>query len=135
MNKFCHHIGILTANPDRLKKFYINKLGFKFEGLREINRKIIRKIFNINADCKLTRLKLDNVYLELFSANGIKLSKRLFGTAGYNHWALNVSDKVQFCRRMLRNKVKAIKVERSNYYIYFIQDPDGNLIEIRDNKS
>jgi len=134
MERYCHHLGIFTAHPDRLKRFYIGKLGFKLDSEREIDKKIFRQIFGINTSCQLIRLNLDKVSLELFYPSQFRLKKYLKGTAGYNHWALNVYHKARFCSLAKKKGVRVIKVKRSGYYTYFIQDPDGNLIEIKDDR-
>lgn len=51
---------------------------------------------------------------------------------GYNHWGLRVNNRVAFCRSLKKKRVKVIEITRNNRKVYFIKDPDGNLIEMRD---
>jgi catechol 2,3-dioxygenase-like lactoylglutathione lyase family enzyme len=134
MTKSCHHIGIFTNRPQALKKFYEAKLGFKLEAAMDIGGKIIKQIFGIAAACRLIRLRLQGIRLEIFSCPGRRFKKTGRGSLGYNHWALTVADKAAFCKLMVKKGVKVIKIDRGSRYTYFIQDPDKNLIEIRDGK-
>ncbi len=43
---------------------------------------------------------------------------------------MTVEDKELFCRDMAARNVEVIKVENKSRFIYFLKDPDGNLIEV-----
>jgi catechol 2,3-dioxygenase-like lactoylglutathione lyase family enzyme len=130
MNIFCHHFGILARNPKKLKEFYIKKLGFEEGETRLLPADLVNQIFSIPSPCYLTKLKRDSLVLELFSLTDMDTENRKSVTAGYNHWGLGVEDKERFVEDLKQNGVLVMEIEHSSRKIYFVKDPEGNLIEI-----
>ena len=130
MNIFCHHFGILARNPEKLKDFYIKDLGFEQEETRLLPADLVNRIFGIPSPCTLTKLKSGSLVLEIFFLTERHTEKRESVTSGYNHWGMGVEDKKRFVRDLKRKNVPLIEVERSGHVIYFVKDPEENLIEI-----
>jgi catechol 2,3-dioxygenase-like lactoylglutathione lyase family enzyme len=139
----CDHIGILTNNANRLADFYIHKLGFKKEKQEILPASLMKPIFGISTDCQFIRLESarinsarsslgsKGVKIEIFQPHSLCLNGKL-RVRGYNHWGFCVSDKKKFCQELKRKKVSIIEVKRNGRMVFFIKDPDGNRIEIRD---
>ena len=49
-----------------------------------------------------------------------------------NHFGLKVGDKRAFCREAEGKGARIIEVAREGYSVYFVRDPDGILVEIKD---
>jgi catechol 2,3-dioxygenase-like lactoylglutathione lyase family enzyme len=130
MNIFCHHFGILARNPKKLKEFYVKRLGFEEGETRLLPADLVNKIFSIPSPCYLTKLKRGAVVLEVFSLTDLQIHKRENATVGYNHWGLGVEDKERFVQDLKQESVPVLEIERSGRMIYFVKDPEGNLIEI-----
>ncbi len=130
MNIFCHHFGILARNPGELKEFYIECLGFEEEETRLLPADLVNQIFRIPAPCYLTKLRRGSLIIEVFSLTDLQSHNRETTTAGYNHWGLGVEDKLRFIRDLKQKNVPVIEIEHSGRMIYFVKDPEGNLIEI-----
>ena len=130
MNIFCHHFGILARNPEKLKDFYIKDLGFEEEETRLLPADLVNQIFGIPSPCTLTKLKFGSLVLEIFFLTERQTEEREPVTSGYNHWGMGVEDKEQFVRDLKRKHIPLIEVERSGRVIYFVKDPEENLIEI-----
>lgn len=130
MNIFCHHLGILTKDPEKLKDFYIKNLGFEEGETRLLPAGLVNQIFGIPSPCYLTKLKTDSLVLEVFSPADLQIQCRKSTSAGYNHWGMAVVNKEEFVRELKQKKVPLIEIEHSGRTIYFIKDPEGNLIEI-----
>ena len=126
----CHHFGILARNPEKLKEFYIEKLGFEEGETRLLPADLVNQIFSIPSPCYLTKLKRGSLVLELFSLTEIEAEERKSATAGYNHWGLGVEDKERFVEDLKQQDVSVMEIEHSGRTIYFVKDPEGNLIEI-----
>jgi catechol 2,3-dioxygenase-like lactoylglutathione lyase family enzyme len=130
--KTCDHIGIFTNDYKRLVDFYIKKLGFEKEKEEILSKTIMKSIFGIFSDCKFVRMASGDIKIEIFSPIN-KTSRRKFDhTDGYNHWALCVGKREKFLQILKRKKVKILEVKRNNHLVYFIHDPDGNKIEIKE---
>lgn len=130
----CDHIGIFTNNATRLVKFYTEKLGFK-KGKKEILQKsIVETIFGVSCDCTFIKLMNTNLMIELFEPTSSSIRRRVNNTSGINHWGFCVGDKKNFVSQLKKKDVKIITIKRNAHVVYFIADPDGNRIEIRDQK-
>jgi catechol 2,3-dioxygenase-like lactoylglutathione lyase family enzyme len=130
MSGVFHHLALLTNNPKRLINFYTKKLKFNKEKESFAPKKLMKKVFNINRDCELTRLKLANVRLEIISPSGGSLRDNREATIGYSHWGYGVKDTIRFCRELKKKGAIVIRFRKNSRFLYFVKDPDGNIIEI-----
>lgn len=128
----CDHIAIFTNNAKKLEFFYREKMGFKKEKEELLPKSLMQRIFGIASDCMFIRLFSDTVKVELFQPTAFRLKERENSLSGYNHWGYTVADRDKFCQRLKKKKANMIKFNRGNHVVYFIRDPDGNSIEIRD---
>ncbi|MGD2279185.1 MAG: VOC family protein [Candidatus Omnitrophota bacterium] len=137
----CDHIGIFTTDAKRLVSFYKNKLGFKEERKRTVlPRSLMKIIFGVSSECEFIRLvpapvkkgEKPGLMIEIFEPALKRLKKNSGSAAGLNHWGYSVGDRERYCRKLKKKKVKIIEVKRGDHRTYFIKDPDGNRIEIRD---
>ena len=58
------------------------------------------------------------------------LDNKITPSQGYNHWGLGVADKESFVRDLESKGIPVLKLEGSGRFIYFVKDPEENLIEI-----
>ena len=126
------HIGIFTYQYKKLVDFYIRKLGFEKEKEELLSKSIMKPVFGITSDCKFARVTLGDIKIEIFSPIKATSRKKHNYTIGYNHWALCIADREKFFQKLKRRKVEILEVKRNNHSVYFIHDPDGNKIEIKD---
>ena len=132
-----NHVGMFTKHPKRLLNFYLTKLGFKKEYQTILPKSVVYSIFKINAECIMARLTRNSVVLEIFwfrpsGCEEYELKTRVIGAVGYNHFGLELKDIDKFCNGLKQKfGVKVIRVNRGSHYNCFIQDPDKNLIEIK----
>lgn len=134
MKGSCDHIGLFTQNPGILVPFYTDKLGFVYLGTKSISKEWMRRIFGVPAECKLIKLSYDTAVVEIFVPQSGKLEAMIRPARGYNHWGLGVDDKESFVRELERRGVSVLKLEGSGRFIYFVKDPEGNLVEIYEKK-
>lgn len=138
----CDHIGIFSNNADRLLRFYCRDIGFVVEKEEILSPSLMRSIFGISCACRLIKLRLAgnssqgggsaSVSLEIFQPAGTKVARRKNATAGYNHWGFRVGDRRKFVRVLQKKKVPVTEVKREGRSIFFVRDPDGNRIEVRE---
>jgi len=131
MSGACNHIALLTNNPRRLVNFYTKKLKFVKEREAMASKEIIRPIFGFSRDCRLIKLRQNNIVLEIISSTTGPFRSQGYNRIGYSHWAYGVKDKARFCNNLAKKRVPVINVKKDNGVVYFIKDPDGNLIEIQ----
>jgi catechol 2,3-dioxygenase-like lactoylglutathione lyase family enzyme len=131
-NKSFDHIGIITSNYRRLVNFYSRMLGFKIMKEEKLSASVMRSVFGLTSEGVFTRLVSGKVRIEIFCITSGVLKKKTNATIGYHHWAMHVGDKNKFIEKLIKKRVRIIHIKRNNHSIYFIPDPDGNRIEIKD---
>lgn len=127
----CGHVGIFVKDLKKVSRFYTAKLGFKLQKEFVAEKKMIKKLFGIN-DCALIRyLERDGFGIELIYFSGLEARKK--NTSGSHHWTILVNDKDRFCKNLRRKSVRVIAFQRPHDFVYFIEDPEKNLIEVKNN--
>lgn len=126
----CHHIGLFSRDPETLLFFYTKKLGFEHQGTKSISADWMTKIFGVSAPCRLIKLRSGSAVVEIFHLQAGGLDERSDPSMGYNHWGFAVENKEAYVRQLEKKGVPVLKLEGTGKYIYFIRDPEGNLIEI-----
>lgn len=127
-----NHIAISVTNMERSIEFY-KKFGFKdFKSWKAEDESI-----------KITMLKLNNTVLEVFCYKEYKkLPETAKSTAtdlpvlGTKHFALGVENIEEAKKFVLENNICEsvdIKTGRLGKEYFFINDPDGILVEIIEN--
>jgi catechol 2,3-dioxygenase-like lactoylglutathione lyase family enzyme len=130
MRGSCDHIGLFSQNPEILVPFYTEKLGFEHQGSKSISKEWMMRIFGMPAACQLIKLRFGSAVVEIFVPQSERLNDKIVPSQGYNHWGLGVDDKELFVRELESNGVPVLKLEGTGRFIYFVKDPEGNLIEI-----
>ena len=127
-----NHVAISVTNVEKSIEFY-KKFGFKeFKSWKAEDESI-----------KINMIKLNNTVLEIFCYKEYtKLPETAKTTAtdlpvlGTKHFALGVENIEQAKEFVIKNKIAndiEIKVGRLGKPYFFIQDPDGILVEIIEN--
>ena len=134
MENNCNHIGVTATDPENLIRFYTEKVGFIREGEKTVSPSLMGQIFGISAACRLIKLRLGRIILEVFDFQTATEFPPPGCVAGINHWGLEVEDKTSFIRELRKRSVPLIEADGGAHTIYFIQDPEGNRIEIFERK-
>ena len=124
------HLGLLSNQPLRLREFYVKKLGFTEGESRTIARDLMQKIFNLPVECRMLKLHRQDSVLEIFAPQGLELLPSHDNLTGINHFGIWVQDKEAFCTELAAQDVPVIKAAYKDRFIYFVQDPEGNRIEV-----
>jgi catechol 2,3-dioxygenase-like lactoylglutathione lyase family enzyme len=133
MEATSNHIGLITRRPQTIINYYTSVLGFEQGESRTLSRDMMEAIFGIQAEGKMTKLHFGKVVLEVFSSDGDLRNKDILG-CGYNHWGLSVDDKEAFINDKEAAGAFVSRIKYNDRFIYFLKDPDGNLIEVFENK-
>jgi len=137
----CDHVGVFSNDPARLVQFYCEKLGFVLEKEEVLPPSIVRPVFGLTGSCRLVKLtaaeagkdgRFLSLKVEIFQPLDVKIPRRRNGIVGFNHCSFRTGDRLRFLRDLRSKGVKPIVVRRNGRSVFFIRDPDGNRIEIRD---
>ena len=131
-DKTCHHIGIFVFDMETMAEFYCHHLGFQCEREFSCDEQMMNDLFRINSASVVRYLQRGDFRLELFQFKNVRLTPRKGTPAGYNHWTLLVGDKASFCRELKNKNVKVIEAVKKDGVVYLLEDPEGNLIEIKE---
>jgi len=128
----CDHIGFFTLDADSLQRFYTDKLGFELKDESLLDRAIVKTIFGMATDCRFIKLQRNGFMLEIFEPLSAEARESIECAAGLNHWGYCVDDRTAFVEKQKANGIPVTEIERNGRTVYFLADPDGNRIEIRD---
>jgi catechol 2,3-dioxygenase-like lactoylglutathione lyase family enzyme len=130
MKGSCDHIGLFSQNPEVLVLFYTEKMGFERQGSKPVSKEWMAQIFGLSVACRLIKLRFGSAVVEIFVPESGSLDEKITPSQGYNHWGLGVSDKESFVRELESKGIPVLKLESNGRFVYFVKDPEGNLIEI-----
>ena len=128
----CHHIGIFVDDMERIIQFYCQHLGFRFEREFSCDEQMMKTLFRISTPSVVKYLRRGDFRLELFHFQNAKLIARKDTLRGYNHWTLLVENKEGFCQDLKKKGIKIIEAAKKDGHVYLIEDPEGNLVEIKE---
>lgn len=128
----CDHIGLLSQNAGELTAFYTEVLGFEITAESTLPESIVQSIFGLSDECRFVKLHKDGFMIEIFQPLSAGLSKWFAGVVGINHWGYCVDDRNAFVDKMRRDGHQLVEIDRTGRSVYFLIDPDGNRIEIRE---
>jgi catechol 2,3-dioxygenase-like lactoylglutathione lyase family enzyme len=125
------HIGITCKDIEKSKKFYIENFDFKVVREFDVPEKDINQIFGINSDAHIVSLKGErDQEIELFSFSGKEFCEC---TGNISHFALFVSKRKETAEKIKATGFETIIVDRGEgREVYFVKDPDGVLIELKE---
>jgi catechol 2,3-dioxygenase-like lactoylglutathione lyase family enzyme len=130
--QICDHIGFFTMDAKSMKQFYIHVLGFESGSENVLPAALVNEIFGIHTDCRFIKLHKDGFMVELFEPLSQEYETNMTKAFGMNHWGFCVSDRAAFVEKLRRQGLTVIEIKRNGRPVYFLVDPDGNRIEIRD---
>ncbi len=132
MKPTCDHIGLFTANAQKMMEFYIRALGFEFGSETNLPGSIVADIFGFAADCRFIKLYKDGFMIEIFEPLSPRLQRQLASRVGINHWGYCVAERDIVLETLRKENVPIIEIIRNGRIVYFLVDPDGNRIELRE---
>lgn len=128
----CDHIGFFTLNADTLQQFYSGILGFKVKDASMLDRATVNAIFGLESDCRFIKLEKEDFIVELFEPLAASAREIVKNAPRLNHWGYSVQNRSSFAEKHRAGGIRVIKIERDGRTAYFLIDPDGNRIEIRE---
>ena len=132
LNLTCDHIGFLTDNAQTMIDFYTQLLGFRIIGDSMLPASIMEKIFDVRAECRFVKMEKEGFMVEFFQPLAERSLAHAANKVGMNHWGFCVEDRFEFVEKIRAQGVSVTEIDRNGRSVYFIMDPDGNRIEIRD---
>ena len=127
------HVAIIVSNLETSVNFYVEFLGLKIKRKFALTETESRALFNISAPAQAIQLVMEEGMIELFDFEGdTSHADRLSSPPanGLFHFALHVNQPIdEFVDRARQKGIPVFSLARGRHCVYFIQDPDGVLIE------
>ena len=130
------HAALISSDIAASLNFYEKFLGLEIKREFELSEKEARALFNIASPARAIQLTMDKGMIELFDFK--KGIDRIGGFSappsnGLFHLAFQISEPVEeFIARARRENIPVFSITRGTHEIYFIRDPDGVLIEVKE---
>ncbi|UCD05129.1 MAG: VOC family protein [candidate division WOR-3 bacterium] len=128
----CDHIGLFTEDAQRIKEFYVRVFGFEPGDEKILSGTIVADIFGLNTDCRFIKLRKDGFVIEVFEPLLPRLQKQLASRIGINHWGCCVKERATLIRKLQKENIPIIEIKKDGHSVYFVIDPDGNKVEVRE---
>ncbi len=135
MNKkyaVCDHIGMFTHDADRLVQFYTDALDFQVTSDSTLSKSIVNGIFGIPEDCRFLKMQKEGFLIEILEPLAKTIERSCSHAVGINHWGYCVENRNAFVMSMREKKQNIVEINRNGRAVYFLIDPDGNRIEVRE---
>ena len=130
------HVALIVSNMENSLNFYVEFLGLKFKRAFELNEAESLALFNVASPARAIQLIMDEGMLELFDfKRGIDRVDWFSSPPknGLFHFAIHVEHPLtEFINLAEQEGIPVLSIARGERYIYFIRDPDGVLIEVKE---
>jgi catechol 2,3-dioxygenase-like lactoylglutathione lyase family enzyme len=130
------HVALNVSDMETSLDFYTNFLGLKIKREFELSETESRDLFNVASQAHAVQLLMEEGMLELFEfKRGTETAKQFTSPLmnGLFHYALQIGKPIDaFIKRAKEREVPVFSIVRGGKTIYFIQDPDGVFIEVKE---
>jgi len=130
------HAALIVSDLAVSLNFYEKFLDLKIKREFELSEKEAHALFNIASPARAIQLTMDKGMIELFDfKKGIAQTDGPSDppSNGLFHLAFQISEPVEeFINRARREDIPVFSITRGTHEIYFIRDPDGILIEVKE---
>ncbi len=129
------HIALVVSNMKTSLDFYTRFLGLTIKREFELSEEESQHLFQVSSPARAVQLSMDSGVLELFEFKRGTEIKNLSSpvTNGLFHYALQIGQPIKaFIARAREERIPVYSIVRGGKSIYFIQDPDGVLVEVRE---
>ena len=126
------HIGWITPDIDKFEKFWCDILGFKCVGESHLTNAMSSNLFNIDSDAAIKKYQLNDMVVEIHVFNTPSDASQKFDRYGINHMCLFVDNRTNFIDDLPDDVTKHIYDNPGGWQNIFIQDYEGNWIELRE---
>ncbi|TXT59372.1 MAG: hypothetical protein BAJALOKI3v1_1080007 [Promethearchaeota archaeon] len=123
-----NHFAVASISEEDSDTFFLKLLGFQKTRDFTVPAKLMNKFFEENKDQRIIRYEHGDVAAEVFITDG-----NSYRTDTFTHVCLEVENRNEIVSKGRELDIKVIQVPRENsegYYL-FLQDPFGNIYEIK----
>ncbi|MDP8217421.1 MAG: hypothetical protein P9M03_01715 [Candidatus Theseobacter exili] len=120
-----NHVGLCSTSEKNSDRFFVGILGLKKQRDFCVSRELTEEIFGISREHKVIVYAGKNLNFEVFITDKVNPDK-------IDHVCLNLKNIDQLFLKCEKEGLAVKKISRGDRFIYFLQDFDGNLYEIKE---
>ena len=124
------HVALVCSSEEKSDKFYESLLGLKKVRSKMIPSTLSKQIFNLDSEFKIIDYAVDEIHFEVFISN-----QKVADDKKIEHICLEVDNLEAFLNKCNDMGVKILQIPKEKGFLTFISDYDGNLFEIKTNRS
>lgn len=124
------HVGFVSTDLYEFERFWVEKLGFKNIWQSVIPHYKMKALFDVEYTAICRRYVLGDATIEVHILPECFLKMGgVFARWGINHFCLHVENREKFCKE---HKLEPVLFEENGKRNYFLNDYEGNWIELRE---
>lgn len=140
--KSLSHVGLTVSNFEKAVDFYSKKFGFRLINEQILEKEQVDTLYELY-ELKYTQVRLGflrapkGAIVEIFEFNpGLPAERTIWNKPGPTHFTLDVHNVQKWYRRLSKEGIRFFSEPQNTNGTdwVFLQDPDGNLIELIDLK-
>lgn len=122
-----HHAAVAARTEKNADIFFQGLLGLSRIKASTLKRELASRIFGIDAECGLLLYGNEDFHIEVIVPDPFPEQKETF-----SHLCLEVAEREKFIERCRSVGLEIRLVPKGESLLFFIQDLDGNLYEIKE---
>lgn len=139
------HVAITVADFNRSVRFYADVFGAPVVGVSDSETDRVKGFFGVQGEdgeeptCKIGWIRIPGgATIEIFEFKPVEpYEEVVWGRQGITHFSMNVRDTAKWHDYLVSKGVEIVAPPLQSphgHTFFFVKDPDGNLIELIDNK-
>ncbi|MBW1659940.1 MAG: VOC family protein [Deltaproteobacteria bacterium] len=128
------HVALIVSDLETSIDFYTRFLSLEIKREFELSEEESQSLFQVTSPARAVQLLMQDGMLELFEfKRGIEINIPTPLTNGLFHYALQIGRPIEaFITKARERDIPIYSIVRGGKTIYFIQDPDGVFIEVKE---
>ncbi|MBW1859499.1 MAG: VOC family protein [Deltaproteobacteria bacterium] len=122
-----NHVALVCSSEENANEFYVGILGLERMRTSVLPEELSREIFNIGGEYQVLVYGNDRFTAEVFIAANLPR-----GESRFEHVCLEVEDVETFVTECESRQVRVNRVFKGDRLLTFVEDFDGNLLEIKE---
>ena len=122
-----HHVAVICSSEENSDHFYGRGLGLEKIKKYTLSSDLAEQIFNTPYECQIIFYANKDLAVEVFipTTSAEKVPH-------FVHLCLEIEKREQFIGRCQSLGIAVNRVQKGESFLYFIEDVDGNLFEIKE---
>jgi len=123
------HAAVVSRSEPEADRFFGDLLGLEKTRRSELSAELADRLFGIEQGCPIVYYGSPELEIEVFMTGRPEVIEARIG-----HLCLEVVGRAELLERCAEMGFTVRQAPKGDYVIYFVEDGDGNLFEIKDKR-